>query len=504
MLARQRDLSALCELIPGALQDITQADGASLYLIDETSGALQFRLFNNRHLNMRAGFRSTLPVTEPAPLLCMPDGSANLRSVVTHCAWTAQMVVVDDAYLDAIADAGTGKQPVYDFASVRAFDAANNYRSVSFLAVPLTDSDSRVIGVLQLANARDGLKRVTAFDRDDLPLVSALAAQAGIALANRRLIERTETLFSGFAELVNQAIDEKSPYAGGHCQRVPELTMMIADALHKASSGPFAEFEMSEADRHELRIASLLHDCGKISTPVHIQDKATRLETVVDRIIIVELRFALACIQAQDSADYKQLREDFAFIKRINLPGEPMSDAELAKLLALGRRTVRIMDRVEPLLSFNEIENLAIRKGTLTAGERAIINHHIDVTVRMLESLPWPPHLKRVPEFAGGHHERMDGKGYPKGLKREQMSVQARAMGLADVFEALTASDRPYKKPMTLSQALGIMAGMAREGHLDPDIFETFVSNKLYLHYARRFLDFKQIDTVDEAALLAQ
>jgi HD-GYP domain-containing protein (c-di-GMP phosphodiesterase class II) len=495
MLARERDINALCELILSIAKEATQADGGTLYLIDETTAALKLQLVSNETLRLRAGFRGGPPVEWTAPPLRLPDGSRNLASMATHCAWSSQTVLVDDAYAEEGA--------AYDFANFRAFDAANNYRSVSFLAVPLTDSDSRVIGVLQLVNARDVHGGVMRFCRGDLPFIEALAAQAGISLASRRLINRTETLFTEFVALINAAIDDKSPYAGAHCHRVPKLTMMLADALHTTDAGPFAGFCMSEADRYELHIAALLHDCGKISTPVHIQDKATKLETVIDRIALIELRFALACIQAADSNDYHQLRDDFAFLRRVNIGSEPMTDDDLIRVRTIGLRQVRVLDRTEPLLSFNEVENLMVRKGTLTKGEQAIINNHINTTIDMLEALPWPPHLKRVPEFAGGHHERMDGKGYPRGLTREQMSVQARMMGLADVFEALTASDRPYKKPMTLSEALHIMAGMAKNGHIDPELFEVFVRSRVYLKYAQRFLDVKQIDRVDEAALLS-
>ena len=500
MLARQRDTNALCELILSAAQNMAQADGASLFLMNDSNDALLFRLFSNQTLKMRAGFRSTQPVTFAPPPLLLSDSSANMRSIITHCAWTAQSILIDDIYAQQSAEPTSN----YEFEDLYNFDQQHQYRSTSLLVVPLTDSDSRVIGVLQLVNAYDAFKRVAPFEVDDLPLVAALAAQAGIALANRRLLDRTEALFSSFAGLMNIAIDERSPHPGGHCQRVPELTMMLADAVHQVSAGPFAGFQMSEADRHELHLAGLLHDCGKIATPVHIQDKATRLETVCDRISLVETRFALACAQATDHQVLGELLDELSFIKRINQPGEILSEKDVQRVHKIGQRSVRVIDRAEPLLTADEIYNLSIRKGTLNPSERAIINKHIEISLHMLEQLPWPPHLKHVPEFIGGHHERMDGKGYPKGLKREQMSVQARMMGLGDVFEALTSSDRPYKKPITLSRALSILADMAKTGHVDPDLFAVFLSEKVYLKYAKRFLDVKQIDQINEGSLLVQ
>ncbi len=354
--------------------------------------------------------------------------------------------------------------------------------------MPLRNHDGAALGVLQLINAQDENGDSIAFSADDQKLVESLASQAAIAINNRQLINALEELFEAFIGIINMAIDDKSPYTSAHCQRVPELTLMLADAVCQADYGPLAGFAMSAADRYELKIAGLLHDCGKITTPVHVVDKATKLQTIFfDRIALIDTRFEVLLRDAEiahlkgltDAASWQQTRAQIEadrafFLRHTNRGVEAMSDADIARVQAIAQRTLDVDGQAHALLSTDEAENLSVRRGTLTRAERDIINHHIDVTIQMLASLPWPRHLQRVPEFAGGHHERMDGKGYPLGLTRDQMSVQARIMGLADVFEALTAKDRPYKQGMLLSQALAIMARMARDQHIDGDLFEVF------------------------------
>ena len=291
---------------------------------------------------------------------------------------------------------------------------------------------------------------------------------------------------------------------------MPALTMMLADAAAQSALGPMAGFRMSDADRYELKIAGLLHDCGKITTPVHVVDKATKLETLFDRIQVVDTRFEVLLRDAEiallrgelSETDYAtrmaQLRADRETVRVSNKGGEFMSDAAVAEIERIAKHQWRGVDgQPQPLLNSEETMNLSIRRGTLNDAEREIINYHIVSTIRMLEALPWPPHLKKVPEYAGGHHERMDGKGYPRGLTREQMSVPARVMGIADVFEALTASDRPYKSAKSLSESIQILGRMKVGNHIDPDLFDVFLRERVYLTYAQQFLDPKQIDRID-------
>ncbi|MGB8518324.1 MAG: HD domain-containing phosphohydrolase, partial [Gallionella sp.] len=447
-------------------------------------------------------------------------GLANHAMVVSHSALTGETVNIPDAY------AAEG----YDFSGTQKFDHKTGYRSKSFLTVPMLNHESEVIGVLQLINAqsRDS-SEILPFSDDDRQMLESLASQAAIALTNRRLIAQMEELFESFIKLINTALDDKSPYTGGHCERVPVLTMMLADAVTRTSQGPLKDFVMSDKDRYELKIAGLLHDCGKITTPVHVVDKSTKLHTLLDRIELVDERFEVLkrdseiamlreqfqkrglgneeragedAARAEHEARILQLDDDRDFLRRCNIGGEAMSLDEQQRVYQIAKYQWRNSAGVESdFLSADEVENLTIRSGTLTAAERQIINHHIDVTIKMLEALPWPKHLKNVPEYAGGHHERMDGKGYPRGLLREQMSVQARVMGIADIFEALTAQDRPYKKGKTLTESLTILGKFKLGGHIDPDLFDVFIREKVYLDYAQKFLHPEQIDAVNLSAI---
>ena len=400
------------------------------------------------------------------------------------------------------------------------FRSRTGYQSKSFLTVPLIDHNRETIGVLQLINALDPeTGAIRAFPEEDKRLAESLASQAAIAYTKRLLIDQLARLFESLVTLIDNAIDEKSPYTSNHCNRVPDLTMLIAEAVHRSERGPLAAFRMTDADRYELRIAGLMHDCGKITTPVHVMDKATKLQTLFDRIHLVDTRFevlrrdadiarleALLAGSADAEAEYqarlRQLADDQDFLHRSNVGGETMSAADQDRVSRIAAYRWRAADGVErPFLDADEETCLRIERGTLTERERQVINHHIVSTIEMLEALPWPKHLKRVPEYAGGHHERMDGKGYPKGLTGAQMPVQARIMAIADIFEALTSIDRPYKNAKTLSETLAIMDRMAAEGHIDPDIYAVFVEDRVYLAYARDFLDPAQIDLPDDGSV---
>jgi HD-GYP domain-containing protein (c-di-GMP phosphodiesterase class II) len=381
----------------------------------------------------------------------------------------------------------------------------------------MKNHDNEIIGVLQLINPRDDRTgEIVTFSSADQRLAESLASQAAVALTNRLLINQLEELFESFIGMINTAIDEKSPYTGGHCQRVPLLTMMLAEAAAETQEGPLADFTMSERDRYELKLAGLLHDCGKVTTPVHVVDKSTKLETIMDRIHIIDTRFEVLKRDAEiemlkDGSEgararcverIAQLENDRVFLRTANIGGERMRDEDVARVERIAAyRWKDVSGNDAPFLSAEEVENLTIRSGTLTSEERKIINHHIVATIKMLEALPWPKHLQKVPEYAGGHHERMDGRGYPRGLTREQMSIPARVMGIADIFEALTAKDRPYKRGKTLSESLEILGRFKLSGHIDPDLFDVFVRKQVYLRYAEAYLDPDQIDAVEHSSI---
>ncbi|HZW26227.1 MAG TPA: HD domain-containing phosphohydrolase [Gallionella sp.] len=515
-LSKQRDINSLLETILEAAKRITHADAGTLYLLEPEQRALHFEILRNDSLGIEMGGTSGVPITFYPIHLCDESGNPNHAMVVSHSALSRETVNIPDAY---IAEG-------YDFSGTKKFDAKTGYRSKSFLTVPMRNHEDEVIGVLQLINALDReTGEIIPFSADDQQLLESLASQAAIALTNRRLIAQLEELFEAFILLINTAIDDKSPYTGGHCARVPALTMMLAEAVNRTTEGPLKDFVMTDKDRHELKIAGLLHDCGKITTPVHVVDKATKLQTLFDRIQQVDTRFEVlkrdaeiamlraisfpdgrgeiengedAAILAEYEARIRQLDDDREFLRRCNIGGEAMSDDDIARVRRIGAyRWRNAAGQDAPFLDADELENLTLRSGTLTQAEREIIKHHIVVTIKMLEALPWPKYMKNVPEYAGGHHERMDGKGYPRGLTREQMSVQARVMGIADIFEALTAKDRPYKAGKTLTESLTILGKFKLDGHIDPDLFDVFIREKVYLDYAKQFLAPEQIDEVD-------
>ncbi|TMH71114.1 MAG: GAF domain-containing protein [Betaproteobacteria bacterium] len=511
-LSAERDINRLLETILTAAKTITRADGGTLYRVTEEQ-SLRFEIVRTSSLKYYLGGTTGNPVPF-YPIQLFKDGKPNHGMVAAHAALTGKTVNIADAY---VAEG-------FDFSGTRAFDSKTGYRSQSFLTVPMRNHEGEAIGVLQLINAQDPQTgEIVAFSSSDQRLAESLASQAAVALTNRMLINQLEHLFESFISLINGAIDEKSPYTGGHCQRVPVLTMLLAEAVNQTNDGPLSEFHMSDKDRYELKIAGLLHDCGKVTTPVHVVDKATKLETIFDRVQLIDTRFEVLkrdaeleslkkriTLKPMEAAEedkrlrerLRQLDDDRKFLHACNIGGERMRDDDIDRVRRIAKYRWRDVSGHEAeFLTDDEVKNLTIRAGTLTDDERKVINHHIVATIRMLEALPWPKHLTKVPEYAGGHHERMDGKGYPKGLTREQMSVQARCMGIADIFEALTAKDRPYKKGKTLSESLEILGRMRLNHHVDPDLFDVFVRRKVYRRYAEMFLDKEQIDEVDESRI---
>ena len=510
-LSAEKDNERLMELILQSAKELTNADGGTLYT--RSGNELVFEIMLTESLNIRLGGTSGSDIELPRIPLFDEQGNPNDRTVAARAALTRETVNISDVY-DA-----TG----YDFSGTKAFDEKTGYRSKSFLTVPMRNHKDDVIGVLQLINPMDPEDgSVVEFSISNQQMVESLASQAAIAMTNKRLLDEQKRLFEAFIELIAAAIDDKSPYTGGHCRRVPELTLMLADAAAAVTTGPLKSFSMTPDDRYELEIAGWLHDCGKVTTPESVVDKSTKLETIFDRIHLVNTRFealkrdarirALEAMlakagisageiessEAELESEIQRLDDDRRFIAEANIGNESMSDEDQERVRRIAAyEWVNENAEKSNFLSDEEVYNLNVGRGTLNKEERETINHHIVATINMLESLPYPKHLQRVPEFAGGHHERMDGKGYPRGLKREEMSVQARAMGIADVFEALTAGDRPYKKAMKLSQALRILGSMKVDQHVDPDLFDVFIKEKIYLQYARRFLEPEQIDEVD-------
>jgi HD-GYP domain-containing protein (c-di-GMP phosphodiesterase class II) len=564
-LSAERDINRLMEIILLEAKGLSNADGGTLYIRTDDDN-LKFEIIRTDSLHIAMGGTTGKRINFPPVNMYDPETSKpNLKQVASAAALTGKSINIIDAY--------EGQD--YDFSGTKMFDLQTGYRSKSFLTVPLKNSQNQIIGVLQLLNAIDAeTNEVIAFSADIQPLIEALSSQAAIALDNQQLLEGQKRLLDSFIELIASAIDAKSHYTGGHCQRVPELTKMMAQAACESNEEPFSDFDLTKEQWYELHVGAWLHDCGKITTPEYVVDKATKLETIYDRIHEVRTRFEVvkrdveidylkALIKNKHSADdlglglkkrLDKLDSDFAFIAETNLGSELMAPERVDRLKEIGAvewtrtlddrigisfeeqkrknlqpaaslpavekllddRADHVIKREQPSHVFaddnpfdfkmdipeykfnlGEIYNLSIGRGTLTAEERHKINDHIIQTIVMLEQLPFPKHLARVPEYAGGHHEKMDGTGYPRKLTKDELSLPARIMAIADIFEALTASDRPYKQPKKLSEAIKTMSLMKNDAHIDGDLFELFLTSGIYKKYAERFLDQGQIDDVD-------
>ncbi len=562
-IAAEQNIDRLSELILEGARTISRADGGSLYLLDEERRNLSFVIVLNDSLGFKQGGTSGSAISMPPVPMYMDDGQPNEHNVVSHTVHHEQTVNIADAY-----HAGG-----FDFSGTRRFDEANGYRTESVLTVPLKPRGSDISGAIQLLNAKHpDTGETIPFSEEIQRFVEALSAGAATALYNRDLIEEQRRLFEAMIQLIAGAIDAKSPYTGGHCARVPEIALMLARQVDHVSEGPLKDFAF--ADDHDwraFRIGAWLHDAGKVTTPDFVVDKATKLETIYNRIHEIRTRFEVVLRDARiarheavaagaDPAEEdarlaeveQELKSDFAFIAECNLGGEFMAPDRMERLRRIAeRRWVRHFDDTiglsweeqqrrdaagerplpaeehlladkpehlvprtsdfykqyerfgftlpvpEHLYNHGEMYNLAVGRGTLTAEERFKINEHVMQTIVMLDRLPFPRTLQNVPEYAGTHHEALNGTGYPRQLTGEDLSIPARIMAIADIFEALTASDRPYKKAKPLSAAIDILAKFKEEGHIDPDLFDLFLTSGVYRQYAETYLKPEQIDEVD-------
>jgi HD-GYP domain-containing protein (c-di-GMP phosphodiesterase class II)/methyl-accepting chemotaxis protein len=541
-LASERNYERLLQRVLKEAHDAAGGKGAVIYLLDDEGRALRpaAQAWENGLSSGTEALRD-LPAEEAASPVA---GAARQTAAALHVL--------------------PGKRP----GGMEFLDGHFGPAPVALLTVPLLNRAGEAVGVLCVF--LDGGAEKPSLER--IALVEAFAGAGAAAIDNQRLLLMQKALLESLISLVASAIDSKSPYTGGHCQRVPELTKMLARAACDAKTGPFARFDIDENGWEALHIAGWLHDCGKVTTPEYVVDKATKLETIYDRIHEVRMRFEVLkrdaeiarlkavaaggdepALRAALQAELRTLDEEFAFVAACNEGGEFMAPEKMARLKAIAARTWQrtldsrlgvsrdegkrmgrgpsaplpateflLADKPEHVIErgpqdvipednpwgftmkmpanlYNrgEIYNLCIARGTLTEEERYKINDHIVQTVIMLTKLPFPKHLKSVPELAGGHHEKMDGTGYPKRLSGGDMSVQARIMAIADIFEALTASDRPYKKGKKLSEAIAIMAHMKKEKHVDPDLFDLFLESGVYRTYAERYMEPQYIDAVD-------
>jgi len=540
-LAGEQDLDALLKSITQQTMLISKADGTLTYLLDETDNMMK-----------------------PAIMF-------DHNNEVVSTKLLPELSIEDFEELLTIAETSTNKIIHLNKSSNSKLDALMGILNVNELDVfilPLKNRNNEVIGMLcinyKVSNQHS--------HQTSIAFIEALSGFAAVTLESRQMLKMQEDLLNSFIKLIAGAIDSKSPYTGGHCQRVPEITFMLAQAACDSKEGPYKDFKLNDKEWQALEIACWLHDCGKVTTPEYVVDKSTKLETIYDRIHEVRMRFEVLKRDAEirylkkisDGGDESQslpqleeellaLDDDYKFIAECNEGGEFMAEDKILRLQSISELTwLRTLDdRIgisweelsrknrttkadlpvkEKLLSdkdehiikreeneripddnqwgfkldtpeykYNrgELYNLAIKKGTLNEEERFKINEHMVQTVIMLNKLPYPKHMKDVPAIAGCHHETLDGKGYPKQLTKEDTPLTGRMMAIADIFEALTASDRPYKKAKTLSESIRILSFMKKDKHIDPDLFDLFLRSGAYLDYGRKFLKLEQIDEVD-------
>jgi len=550
-LAGEQNLDTLLKNITRETMMISHSDAALIYLVDEQDDRLKadYLCDKNQHTLSVDGL-SALSLQDSQKLLA-GDSTSKVKSNVLRLE--------------------SGKQGKLD-ALLEILDVDK----LTTIVMPLQNRNDEIIGLLCLIYI-DGTSLNHSSDDDisadsrSIDFVEALSGFAAVTLESRQLFKMQEALLHSFIKLIAGAIDAKSPYTGGHCQRVPEITLMLAKAACESDEEPFKGFDLDEKQWEELGIAGWLHDCGKVTTPEYVVDKATKLETIYDRIHEIRMRFEvlkrdaeIACWQAiaeggdkaalmkQLAEACRQLDDDFAFIAECNVGGEFMADDRIERLQSIAERTWKrtldnnlglsweelsrkedkdeslpveeklLSDKPEHLIvrhendripdenpwGFNvdtpehkynrgELYNLSVKKGTLSEEERYMINGHMIQTIIMLNNLPYPKYLRDVPLIAGSHHETMDGQGYPKKLNMSEQPLTARMMVIADIFEALTASDRPYKKAKTLSESIKILSFMRNDKHIDPDLFRLFLTSGVYKEYAEKFLEPEQIDEVN-------
>lgn len=514
-LTTEKNASKLLEEILQVMMSIANSDAGSIYSITDNK-QLKFETVINKSLDLHLNGDSDNPIDFPNIDLYV-DGKPNESAIVAHAVNSGKVINIPDAY--AVLP--------FDMSAARRIDALTGYRTQSMLTLPLKDHTDDIIGVIQLINVKDHNNEIIPFSEDLVTVARSFASLGAISLSNSALIKNMEALFTTFAQAIALAIDEKSPHTGGHCKRVPALTLMLADAVHNIKKGPMADFNMTTGQRHELDIAGWLHDCGKIATPDHIMEKSTKLETIFDRIEFIDAKFEIitrdlkisfqekiiASLKNNNPIEVKQLERlldtqlkqlnlERALLQRVNVGGEFLGEEEQLQIQKIANKyELKLNNEVIPLLSADEVENLMIRRGTLTEAERDIMKRHMDITQDILDVLPFPKHLSNVKEYAMGHHEKLDGTGYPKGLTKEQMSVPARLMAIADIFEALSAVDRPYKKAKPVSECLFILGTMVANNHLDGDLFAIFIESEIYKDYINEFAYPEQLDDVDLSTL---
>ncbi len=501
-LSAESNIDVLLEMIVEEAKNLTNADGGTLYLKD--GDFLRFKVVQTDSLGIKMGGTHG-EITWPALPLFLEDESPNTKMVAAMCALKDIVINIPDVY------AADG----FSFDGTKAFDKNTGYRSKSMLVIPLKNHEDEIIGVLQLINKIDCINNNSiAFDRNDASISLSLASQAAVSLTNKALIEGLENLLEGFLKGIIVAVRQKSPYTAGHIERMVQLSIMLTNAIHNDQS-IYKDKHFTQEQLRQINFAALMHDIGKLATPEQVVDKATKLEAIFDRIELIESRFELLksalkiellegkLEKSSYDAKIAKLDEAFAIIESSNKGSEFLTQEKVDIINAIAKERWNIGGKEYMLLDENEAYNLSVQRGTLTSEEREIINAHAKVSVDILDNLPFPKKYRAIPQISGSHHEKINGKGYPKGLKGDEISFEARILAIADIFEALTANDRPYKQGMSLSQAMKILYFMAKDDDLDREMVKFFYNSGIYKECAKIFLPQSHIDevTVDFSSL---
>ena len=490
----QHDKNILLEDILTLTRNLTNADAGTLYIKSKDEKYLSFKVVHNNTLNIKMGGTKNnlnwpdLPIFEE-------NGKTNNEMVAVVCANEKRIINIPDVY----------KTTKYQFDGTKDFDKSTSYHSKSMLVIPLINHDNEVIGVLQLINKiKNG--EIINFNKLDEKVIISLASQAAMALTNMQLITSLEDFIDAFVTTIAKAIDTKSPYTSDHIGKVEEIALLVAKAISDDNT-IYKKIKYSENDYKQLSLAAWMHDIGKISMPEHIIDKATKLEKIFDRIHLIEQRFEVIKLNKEieylknqtSKTEYEnftnEINNDIEFIKRINFGGEFMSDEDIQRLENISKKVyIKNDGEIISFISEDEFYNLSIKKGTLTKEEIEIIRNHAQLSLDMISGLPFPKKYKDVLNIACNHHEKLNGLGYPRGLKAEEISLEDRIMILADIFEALTASARPYKDAMKLSKVKDILSSMANKGELDKELIDFFFNHKILHEYSKNELKSYQLD----------
>ncbi len=492
-----KNLYQFLDIFTKEIMETTYADSLIIYTLNAKRNLLSIKLAKSTQLDI---FYSTENI--PKTWKNIKIGQKNDKNIASLCATSKKAIIVDNMQKNE--------------QNFEIFDFGKSYKTHSIICMPLLNHENDIVGVLQLSNKRFKNKMdLKAFSSKDEKIIHAISSQIAVLISNSTLIENLEKLFGSFLEAMISAMKEESLHTYHHMTKMTNLSNMFVKAIHKDSK-IFKDKTFSTDEQKAMKFAALLHDIGKLTTPSNILNKATKLQNIFDKIELIELRFenAKKCaklymyekilenpqqielFKKEYEEKSKEIDEDFRLIKDINLRGS-LSDEELEKLKKIAKKFFVNDGKEMPFLSKDEFKSLKIKKGSLSKQERQIINNHANVSIKILEQLKLPKKYKKIPQISGAHHEKLNGRGYPKGLKGDEICFEARILAIADVFEALTSADRPYKKPNSISKAMKILFSMAKKGELDKDLVGFFYTSKLYLKYAKKYIKKEQIDEVN-------